>query len=141
MNRQPYQTNHPAVVKQQYDSHNVWAFENPWRSELFDCKPWGQCCFACFCSCCMQCKLAKHLGESSWIGCCPGSLPYMRTKLRTARRIPGTCCGDSCASSFCSPCTANQLANELKSQGLWDLPKSRKTRPQPDRYNNQNGDY
>ncbi len=44
-------------------------------------------CFACFCPCCMNCKLAKHLGESSAIGCCPGSLSYLRTKLRTARRV------------------------------------------------------
>ena len=44
-------------------------------------------CFACFCPCCFGCKLAKYLGESSVIGCCPGSLSYFRTKLRTARRI------------------------------------------------------
>ncbi len=44
-------------------------------------------CFACFCPWCMGCKLASRLGESSIIGCCPGSLQYFRTKLRTARRI------------------------------------------------------
>lgn len=44
-------------------------------------------CFACFCPCCMGCKLAKRLGESSAIGCCPCTLQYLRTKLRTARRI------------------------------------------------------
>lgn len=33
----------PAVVKQQYDPDRVWEFENHWRSELFNCKPWGQC--------------------------------------------------------------------------------------------------
>jgi len=35
----------------------------------------------------MGCRLASRLGESSIIGCCPGSLQYFRTKLRTARRI------------------------------------------------------
>jgi hypothetical protein len=39
---------HPAVVKQQYDTHNVWNFENHWRSELFDCKPMGRCKFKHF---------------------------------------------------------------------------------------------
>ena len=37
--------------------------------------------------CCMGCKLSKNLGESSLAGCWPGSVQYMRTKLRTARRI------------------------------------------------------
>ncbi len=36
---------HPNVVKQQYDPHNVWNFENQWRSELFHCKPAGRCKF------------------------------------------------------------------------------------------------
>lgn len=44
-------------------------------------------CFACFCSCCMGCKLAKNLGETTIIGCFPCALGYLRTKLRTARRI------------------------------------------------------
>jgi hypothetical protein len=44
-------------------------------------------CFALFCPWCMGCSLAKRLGESSIIGCCPGSATYLRTKLRTARRI------------------------------------------------------
>ena len=36
----------------------------------------------------MGCKLAKYLGEASVIGCfLPCSLQYLRTKLRTARRI------------------------------------------------------
>ena len=44
-------------------------------------------CFACFCPCCMGCKLAKNMGESSVIGCFPGSWFYLRTKIRAARRI------------------------------------------------------
>ena len=35
----------------------------------------------------MTYKLAGKLGETAAIGCCPGSLSYLRTKLRTARRI------------------------------------------------------
>ncbi len=94
---------HPAVVKQQYDTHNVWRFEHQWSQELCTCKPAGRCkfknlyyltylleylgCFACFCPWCMGCKLASRLGEPSILGCCPGSTQYFRTKLRTARRI------------------------------------------------------
>ena len=44
-------------------------------------------CYSCFCCCCMGCSLAKHLGETTIIGCCPFSTCYLRTKLRTARRI------------------------------------------------------
>ncbi|CAF0811303.1 unnamed protein product [Rotaria sordida] len=142
MNRGHNPNVHPAVVKQQYDPHNVWDFENQWRTKLFSCKPTGQCCFACFCSCCMGCKLSKRLGESAILGCFPCSLSYFRTKLRTARRIEGGCCGDYCASNFCMACTANQMANELESQGLWDAPKTRKTHPRNERFNQHNsGDY
>ncbi|CAF1042114.1 unnamed protein product [Adineta steineri] len=87
MSRGPNQSSHPSVVKQQYDNYNVWNFENQWRADLFACKPCGRCCGACICPCIIGCKLAKALGESSIIGCCPGSLSYFRTKLRTARRI------------------------------------------------------
>jgi hypothetical protein len=55
--------------------------------KIFDLMLNSLGCFACFCPWCMGCKLAKHLGESTIIGCCPGSLQYFRTKLRTARRI------------------------------------------------------
>ncbi|CAF1217170.1 unnamed protein product [Rotaria magnacalcarata] len=140
MNRGFNQTVQPAVVKQQYDPERVWDFENRWRSDLFDCKPWSQCCLFCCCGCCMGCKLSKRLGESAIIGCCPCALPYFRTKLRTARRIEGGCCGDFCATNCCMPCAGNQLANELDSQGLWDDKKSRKTYPRNDNRSNQNND-
>ncbi len=35
--------NHPAVVKQQYDTQSVWDFENHWHNKLFSCKPMGRC--------------------------------------------------------------------------------------------------
>lgn len=35
----------------------------------------------------MGCKVAKHLGEATIIGCLPCSIPYLRTKIRVARRI------------------------------------------------------
>ena len=63
----------------------------------FDCHPWSRDfpwrlgCFACFCCCCMGCKVAKHLGETTIIGCLPCSIPYMRTKIRVARRIKVSC--------------------------------------------------
>ncbi|CAF3332854.1 unnamed protein product [Rotaria socialis] len=142
MNRGFNQTVQPAVVKQQYDAERVWDFENHWRSDLFDCKPWGQCCLFCCCGCCMGCKLSKRLGESAIIGCCPCALSYFRTKLRTARRIEGGCCGDFCATNCCMGCAGNQLANELNSQGLWEDQTSRKTYPRNDQRPNQNnGDY
>ncbi|CAF3677154.1 unnamed protein product [Adineta steineri] len=141
MSRGPNQSSHPSVVKQQYDNYNVWNFENQWRADLFACKPCGRCCGACICPCIIGCKLAKALGESSIIGCCPGSLSYFRTKLRTARRIEGSCCGDYWASACCGACVATQLSNELESQGLWDTKgKQRKTYPRNDRSQN-NGDY
>lgn len=102
-------------------------------------------CFACFCCCCMGCKLAKHLGEATIIGCLPCSIPYLRTKIRVARRIKvscsvigsvhcllgysqGSCIGDCCASECCLPCVTTQIAAELESQGMWDPPKAVKTK-------------
>jgi hypothetical protein len=117
-NRLSFSTNnvHPTVVKQQYDTHNVWHFENQWRAKLFGCKPMSRCklsrqnefieyicslvcqgCYACFCPCCLGCQLAKHLGETSIIGCCPCSVQYFRTKLRTARRIEVCSTNDYCS--------------------------------------------
>jgi len=141
MNRGYNNNSHPAVVKQQYDAQNVWNFENKWRHDLCNCQPCGRCCFACFCACCMGCKLAKRVGETPVIGCCvPCTLCYVRTKLRTARRIDGSCCGDLCQSfPCCASCSANQLAHELDSQGLWDTSKTRKTHPRNDRQ--PYGDY
>ncbi|CAF1205769.1 unnamed protein product [Adineta ricciae] len=133
MNRGPNNSSHPSVVKQQYDTHNVWNFENQWRTELFSCKPCSQFLCAWCCGMCFGCKIAKSMGESSIIGCCPGSLSYFRTKLRTARRIEGSCCGDYWATSCCGPCVANQIANELEFQGLWGNRATRKTHPRNDR--------
>ncbi|CAF2665954.1 unnamed protein product [Rotaria sp. Silwood2] len=131
---------HPTIVKQQYNPHDVWAFENQWQTKLFSCKPMSRCCFACFCFCCMGCKLAKRLGETTIIGCCPCSLAYLRTKLRTARRIEGSCCGDLCASDCCCACVATQMASELESQGMWDISEPKKSKnPRNERYNQYNG--
>ena len=63
---------------------DVRTVRAPARSRLHDVRLG---CFSCFCMCCMGCKLSKNLGESSIAGCWPGSVQYMRTKLRTARRI------------------------------------------------------
>ncbi|UJR14832.1 hypothetical protein I4U23_001817 [Adineta vaga] len=122
------QHNHATAYKRQYDPHNVWDFENQWHTKLCSCSPIGRCCYACFCSCCMGRKLAKYSGENPFIGCMPCSLPYLRTKLRTARRIEGSCCEDYCASHYCMACTATQIANELESQGLWDVTKTSKSK-------------
>jgi len=117
-------TAQPTVIKQQYDALNVWDFENEWQTKFCSCNPAGRCCFSCFCSCCMGCKLAKRIGEPAIIGCLPCSFPYLRTKLRTARRIEGYCCSDFCASCVCcNAFSATQMANELEAQGLWDVPK------------------
>ncbi|CAF0986545.1 unnamed protein product [Rotaria magnacalcarata] len=133
---QPQHGNHPAVIKQQYDSYNVWEFENKWEAGLCGCKPASRCCFACFCPCCMGCKLASRLGETAIIGCCPCTLCYLRTKLRTARRIDGFCCGDLCSTWACGPCAATQLAFELDHQGLWEQEAAKKNKPvRNERYN------
>ncbi|CAF1212467.1 unnamed protein product [Adineta steineri] len=119
---------HPAVLKHEYNPHNVWDFDKQWQTKFCSCQPTGRCIFACFCSCCMGNKLAKYMGEKGIIGCFPCSLPYLRTKLRTARRIEGSCCEDYWASNCCMACTATQLANELETQGLWDVSKTNKSK-------------
>ncbi len=34
---------YPTVIKQQYNTQNVWDFENHWQSKLFSCKPISRC--------------------------------------------------------------------------------------------------
>ena len=95
----------PPIFKQQYDPETVWHFHNEWNTKFCGCKPTSRCkfvlvhrrsartpsfylgCYACFCCCCMGCDIAKAEGEPAVCGCCPCCFPYLRTKLRVARRI------------------------------------------------------
>ncbi|CAF1389615.1 unnamed protein product [Rotaria sordida] len=113
-----HQKNSYGNIQQQPTSnfqYNPWDFEYPWSHGLCGCtKQCDETCYSIWCYPCFICHLTWRMNESCWMTCClPGSLPILRTKMRTAFRIEGSYFSDFCVAECCPLCAALQMANEL----------------------------
>lgn len=84
------------------------------------CVP--NCCMVSFCPCVSVAQITVRLGVASY---CIGLIAsiflnwlwvwQLRSTTRKHFEIPGSCCGDCCASIFCSSCAVAQMATHVKS--------------------------
>lgn len=118
----------PAAAMPQGDYIKTGEWEEGLCGCCSSCVP--NCCMVSFCPCVSVAQVAKRLRIAPYIVALLASFLsifagvgilhcifvwQLRSKTRDLFQIPGSCCGDCCAATFCSCCALAQVASHVKS--------------------------
>ena len=118
---QMQQMQYPQIIIQQIQQpEKLKIKQNNFQSGLCNICSMGCCvCFqGFFCTSGLVSETKSRFdGSSSWFNKLCVSHASVRNTIRRGYKIKGNCGGDICSSTFCKPCSAIQMANEVHVRG------------------------